>query len=287
MNGKRISKSFAAKSLLLLVVFLFVATSSPIAFAQSKPQQQAAATSALPDAPGEAFRATRNVEVADNGSSSSLDSYSADAYFHRSEAAHTGPAAPQMATASRWSKLVLPGQQAPVLTVKDKYLMGARDSVSPFSIASWFLASGWSHVTNGPPNYGTDKGAYGERLGAASLRDISEDIFSTSVMATAFHEDPRYYRLGRSHSIGRRVLYAATRVLITRTDSGHATPNLALLTGNLAGAALTNAYYPPLNHGARQTMLIYGSSLGGSALGFGVNEFLDDALQLAHIKKSE
>jgi hypothetical protein len=165
--------------------------------------------------------------------------------------------------------------------------MGARDSVLPFSIVSWFTSAGYSHLTNGPPNYGTDKGAFGQRLGAAAIRDISEDIFSTSVLAPVFREDPRYYKMGPEHSFTRRIVYAATRPLITRTDSGRATPNLALILGNLAGAALTNAYYPPRNHGFSQTMQIFGGSMGGSAVGYGVTEFLDEALQFARIKKSE
>lgn len=196
-------------------------------------------------------------------------------------------ASAQRPMASPFDSVILPSEQAPALTARDKFLMGARSTVTPFSMAGWFLSSGYSHLTNGAPNYGTDKGAYGQRLGAAAIRSSSEDIFTTSVMANVFHEDPRYYQMGRSHSIRQRIVYAATRVLVTRSDSGKATVNLALLTGNLAGAALTNAYYPPRNHGFGQTMLIFGSSLGGSALGFGVNEFLNDALRLAHLKKGE
>lgn len=279
MNSKRISRSFVRRQSILLLSLGLAAATVPVASAQMASQSQAvsqSATADLPDAPDAALN--KSVEVAGNFSTSADPSF---------DSASTTHAAPQTKMASRWDKVILPGQQAPALSGKDKYLLGARDAVSPYSIASWFISSGYSHLTNGPPNYGTDKGAYGQRLGAAALRDMSEDFFSTSVMATALHEDPRYYRMGRDHSIGRRVLYAATRVLITRTDSGKATPNFALITGNLEGAALTNAYYPPLNHGVSQTMLIFGSSLGGSALGFGVSEFLDDALQLAHIKKSE
>lgn len=193
----------------------------------------------------------------------------------------------QRPMASPLDNVILTSEQAPALTARDKFLMGAKSTVTPFSMAGWLISSGYSHLTNGPPNYGTDKGAFGQRLGAAAIRSSSEGLFTTSVMANVFHEDPRYYQMGRSHGIGKRIVYAATRVLITKTDSGKATANLALLTGNLAGAALTNAYYPPRNHGVGQTMLIFGSSLGGSALGFGVSEFLNDALQLAHLNKSE
>lgn len=256
----------------------------PSAFAQPASQPQTAAhaeLAALPDAPGEAFRPSANhsVEVADNSFSSS-----ATTPF---ESAPLGQA-PHPAAASRWDTVVLPDQQAPSLTGKDKFLMGVRDSVAPSSAMGWFFSAGWSHLLDTSPNYGTDKGAFGQRLGAAALRNVSEDIFSTSIMAPVFHEDPRYYKLGRhGHTITQRAVYAATRVFITRSDSGRETPNWSLITGNLEAAALTNAYYPARNRTARRTMLTFGSSLGGAALGFGVSEFLDDALELAHLKKSE
>jgi hypothetical protein len=238
-------------------------------------------TPAMPDAPGEAFRpiAANNVELADNSSTS------ADPDF---AGAPSGQSSTHSTMASRWDTVIAPGQQAPALTGKDKFLMGARDSVAPTSMMGWFFSAGWSHLLDNSPNYGTDKGAFGQRLGAAAIRNISEDVLSTSVMAPAFHEDPRYYRMGRrGHSITQRAIYAATRVFITRSDSGRQTANLALITGNLEAAALTNAYYPARNRTAGRTMLTFGTSLAGSVLGFGVSEFLDDALVLAHIKKSE
>lgn len=255
-------------------------------FAQPTPQPEtkslATTIAALPNAPGEAFRAPdrNSVEEGADSSSSSVDSH-----FDSAPIAQT---APQRAAASRWDTVIAPGQQAPALSSQDKFLMGARDSVSPSSMMGWLFSAGWSHLLDTSPNYGTDKGAFGQRLGAAAIRDASEDMLSNSVMASAFHEDPRYYKMGRQgHSITHRAIYAATRVFITKSDSGRETANLSLITGNLEAAALTNAYYPARNRTAGRTMLTFGSSLGGAALGFGVSEFLDDALELAHLKKSE
>jgi hypothetical protein len=271
LNKERILKSFLARRSIHFLALGLLATAAPIASAQTASQT---AMLDLPDAPS----AVRSAALSEASSSSSTE-FSLDAPSARQT--HTGR------TASRWDTIILPGEQAPSLTAKDKFVMGARSSVTPFSMVGWVASAGWSHLTNGYPNYGTDRGAFGQRLGAAAIRDVSEDLFSTSIMANVLHEDPRYYKMGRGHSIAKRVVYAATRAIITRTDSGKATPNLALLSGNLAGAALTNAYYPQLNHGASQTMMIFGSSVGGSAIGFGVSEFLNDGLELLHLKKSE
>jgi hypothetical protein len=266
LSTERISKSFIASHLICFLMAGLLAASAPIAMAQTASES---AMLSLPDAP-DAVRSSDSVS----------SSASAKTSFN--------PAPGQLpAVAAPSDKFIAPGQQAPVLSAKDKFVMGAKDSITPFSAASWLASAGWSHLINGSPNYGTNSGAFGQRLGASVIRDISEDFLSTSVMANVFHEDPRYYKMGRGHPIGRRVVYAATRAIITRTDSGRATPNYALLSGNLAGSILTNAYYPPSNHGFKETSEIFFSSVGGSALGFGISEFLSDALAIVHLKKSE
>lgn len=193
------------------------------------------------------------------------------------------PGQGQATMAGHTDKYILPQQQVPALSVKDKYLLGLRDAVSPFSALGWLSSAGYEQLTNGSPNYGTDRGAFGQRLGASVIRDFSEGVLSDSVAASLLHEDPRYYQMGRGHSIVKRAVYAGTRAIITKTDGGRTTPNLALLSGNLAGSILTNAYYPKINTGVTQTAETFGTSVGGSAVGFLVNEFLDDALSIVHI----
>jgi hypothetical protein len=161
-------------------------------------------------------------------------------------------------------------------------MFGVHAAFSPYGILSWTAAAGYEQLLNGSPNFGTDRGAFGQRLGAAAIRDSTEDIFSDSVLSPIFHEDPRYYRLGSEHRLAVRVLYAITRPLITRSDEGAATPNLALVGGTLAGAGLTNAYYPRNNRGARQTFEIFGGSIGGEAFSDAIREFFGDFTQRLH-----
>jgi hypothetical protein len=94
------------------------------------------------------------------------------------------------------------------------------------------------------------------------------------VFAPALHEDPRYYVIGAGHSGLKRTVYAVTRVVFTRTDGGAQTLNVSLLAGNLAGATLTQLYYPPVNRSVRQVAETWGASLGGSAFGDLFKEFL-------------
>jgi len=181
--------------------------------------------------------------------------------------------------------VVLPDEVAAPLTARQKFFLGVKESVSPYELIGWAASAGFSQLRNSAPNYGTDSGAYGQRFGAAAARNASENIFGDALLAPLLHEDPRYYTLGPDHNPVKRGLYAITRVFITRTDGGRSTPNLSLLSGNLAAAALTNAYYPQINRSASQTFKTFGASLGGSAIGFSFSEFYVDALELIHMKK--
>ena len=147
------------------------------------------------------------------------------------------------------------------------------------------VSGGYSHLRNGSPNYGTNSTAYAQRFGAAVARGTSQKLFSDGATAAIFHEDPRYYVLGPGHSLVKRLSSAAIRPLISRTDGGRTTPNLALLTGYLGAAALTKVYYPQPNQGFSATLQTYGGSIGGAALGFVVAEFYPDALKVLHLKK--
>jgi hypothetical protein len=72
-------------------------------------------------------------------------------------------------------------------------------------------------------------------------------------MPALLHEDPRLFRLGTGGK-WKRGIYAASRVLITRTDSGGEEFNISEIVGNMATAAISNLYYPPLNRSWDNTL---------------------------------
>ena len=253
--------------LALAATFTVAQTCRPRAFASE-------AMLSLPDAPG--FFSSG----ASGGESSSKEELTDGYYF-------VPAPAESIKLPTRRDMTILPGEAAHPLSSHGKVLLGLKESASIFSILGWSTSAGYSHLVNGSPNYGTDKAAFGERLGATALRNVSENIFSVSLFAPLLQEDPRYYQLGAGHSLLKRVVYGASRPLITRTDSGHSSINISLLAGNLLGSALTNAYYPKPNRGFGQTMQTFGTSVGGSAIGFVITEFLNDGLVAAHLKKAD
>jgi len=171
------------------------------------------------------------------------------------------------------TKYILPNMRAQNLAAHDKMLIALEDVYSPLNFGGIIASAGYEQLRNGQPNYGTDRGAFGERLGAAGIRDTAQGVLTDGVFAPLLHEDPRYYVEGPQYGIFHRALYAVTRPLITRTDSGRAAINGALLLGYASSTALNNAYYPSANRNMRDNAEAFAGSMGGAALGFFVAEF--------------
>ncbi len=201
----------------------------------------------------------------------------------------TGGGALQPAATPRvapiYMKYIPPGYTVQHLTANDKVVLGIRDLYNPLNFAGMFASAGYEQLTNGEPNYGTDRGAFGERLGAAGIRESTQGLFTDSVFSPLLHEDPRYYIKGPQYGFIHRTFYAITRPLVTRTDGGRTTINGALLLGYAASSALSYGFYPQDNQNPKDTAATFGAGLGGAALGFFVTEFSGDVLQLLHIHK--
>jgi hypothetical protein len=184
--------------------------------------------------------------------------------------------------APKYTEFVPAGEVGRPLGAHGKLVAGARDLYSFANFGAMFFSAGYEQLENGAPNYGTDKGAFGQRLGAAAIRESSETVFSEIVFADVFHEDPRYYQLGDKYGFLHRAFYAASRVFVTRTDSGNSTVNAALLVGYAASTALDNAYYPQINRNFKDNATGYGGSLGGAMIGALFSEFKPDVLEMFH-----
>ena len=188
--------------------------------------------------------------------------------------------------APRYSKYIGSDQRAyKPLTARDKILIGAEDLYSVGNIGAIFFSAGYEQLVNGAPNYGTDKGAFGERLGAAGIRETSQGVFTDMVLSNVLKTDPRYYQLGPQHGYVKRTFYAVSRVFVTRTDSGRQAPNIALLGGYAGSTALQAAYYPPVNRNFKDSASEFGGSIGGAALGNFLTEFAPDILHAIHLDK--
>jgi hypothetical protein len=191
------------------------------------------------------------------------------------------------AKASIYTKTIPAGWRAEPLTARDKMILGYRDLYSFTNIAGILITAEYDYAIDGQPNFGVNGEAFGKRLSANAIFWSSEGVFTDTVFAPLLHEDSRYYVEGSGFGLIHRTLYAITRPLITRTDSGRATLNGALLLGYASSSLLTDAYYPHTNRNVHDTVSTFGGSIGGAALAFFISEFTSEVLVKLHLVKQE
>lgn len=117
---------------------------------------------------------------------------------------------------------------------------------------------------------------------ATSLADNSIGNFLTSaVLPSALHQDPRYFERGSGTVLG-RVAYAASRSVITRTDSGRRQFNLSEIGGNAIAAGMSNVYYPSAERTLPDTLTRWGMQVMWDTLSNELKEFWPDVRRKLH-----
>ena len=142
-----------------------------------------------------------------------------------------------------------------------KFKLAANNSISLSTIGEAILASAFGQAINSPSGYRQGADGYAKRFGSDMARSASDNLFGTFLIASALHEDPRFY-VKRRLSFGESVKYAALRLVYTRSDSGEQVINFDGLLGPLASEALANTYYPESNRGIGGTLSRYASDQG-------------------------
>jgi len=69
-----------------------------------------------------------------------------------------------------------------------------------------------------------------------------------AILPSLLHQDPRYFYQGTGTTKS-RVVHAVTSPFVCKGDNGKWQPNYSTMGGDLASAAISNAYYPASNRG--------------------------------------
>jgi hypothetical protein len=142
-----------------------------------------------------------------------------------------------------------------------KFELAANNSVALSTIAAAVIGSAYGQAVNHPSGYHQGWEGYGKRLGADMARSASDNMFGTFLLASALHQDPRFY-VRSDLSFKQSVEYSAKRLIFTRGDSGEKEVNYSGLIGPLMGEGLANAYYPDENRTVGSTFIRYATDLG-------------------------
>ena len=145
------------------------------------------------------------------------------------------------------------------LTTKLKFKLASKVAFDPITFIGVGIVAASEQAGNNPDYQQGWKG-YGERYGAAYTNGFTDIMIGGAILPSLLHQDPRYFYKGQGTNKS-RALYAITRPFVTRGDNGKSQPNYSTIGGDLASAAISNAYYPPSNRGAG---LVFGNFLLGT-----------------------
>lgn len=161
------------------------------------------------------------------------------------------------------------------MTTGQKFELFALNTVNPFQFVFTAAVAGYSQAVNSYPSWGQGAEGYGKRFAASYADTASSGFFGTFLFPSMFRQDPRYFRK-LNGGFGKRLGYAISRVVVTRTDSGGRAPNVSLWMGSVASGGISNLYYPAADQGVGLTFQRAGIGIASTA-GFNVaREFWPD-----------
>jgi carboxypeptidase family protein len=137
------------------------------------------------------------------------------------------------------------------LTTKLKFRLALRTSADPVTITGVAVLAAINQAAD-IPNYGQGWGAYADRFGAAATDGLLDIMIGGAILPSLLHQDPRYFYQGTGTTKS-RTLHALSSPFVCRGDNGRLQPNYSTIGGDLATAAISNAYYPASNRGVGQT----------------------------------
>ena len=134
-------------------------------------------------------------------------------------------------------------QEKPPLTPAGKFKLAIINTIDPFNMATASADAAISAWTSKSTSaYGTGSMAFAKRFGTDMTDELSGEFFQTFMFPAIFGQDPHYHR-DVGDKTPRRIRYALTQVVVTRSDAGNKMFNYGEVLGNFAAASVGNLYH--------------------------------------------
>jgi hypothetical protein len=160
------------------------------------------------------------------------------------------------------------------LTAKQKLTIATKDTIDGPSYVTAALFSGFYQLENQNPSFGQGLKGYAHRYICSIADQDIGNYMTEGFMPVLLREDPRYFRKGTG-STKKRLVYAMTRVLLTKTDKNTPSFNFGEFLGNGVSASVGNAYYPD-ERGYGPTMQRMFTQIGTDSISNILKEFWPD-----------
>jgi hypothetical protein len=160
------------------------------------------------------------------------------------------------------------------ITPKQKLIIASKDSFDyPLAILGGAYAALYQ-LENSHPQFGQGLEGYFKRFGTSYSDQVIGNMLTEGFLPIAFHEDPRYFRLGEGTK-RHRTAYALTRIFVTKTDTGARSFNFAEVLGNGTATLIGWSYYTDTRD-PQDYFQAFGTQLATDAISQVLKEFWPD-----------
>jgi len=172
-------------------------------------------------------------------------------------------------------RAVSAGAIPPPPTPKQSFMLATRNSFDYSSFIFVGFTSALAEWTNAHKQLGQGMPGFGRYYWRGFLDKTDGNYWVIFILPTAFHQDQRYYAVGKG-GFWKRFGYSTTRVVVTRNYDGQNTFNISELLGRGIAQAISVTYYPTQTRTAGAIAAKYGYAILRDAVTNAFREFWPD-----------
>jgi hypothetical protein len=166
-------------------------------------------------------------------------------------------------------------EQLPPQSVKDKFVTATEDSFDYSALFVPLMLTAYDMGRDATPEFHQGAAGFGRYFWHNAVDQTSENYMVEFVVPSITHEDTRFYTQSRGRFM-KRALYAVSRTVITRSDSGNEVFNASEVIGAGAASGLSSLYYPSRERSFKNTSEEWGLNVAIDGASFIFKEFWPD-----------
>jgi hypothetical protein len=259
-----------------LFVFVFLMAAIPT-FAQQSPSptQQDDAVSTTVTSPTTEANQTAALDLPDAPAPQQTDAATASSSTPPAELPKPAPQPKRILGIMPNYRAVSAGVRPPPPTPREAFTVATKNSFDYSAFIFVGVTSLLAEGTNAHPQIGKGVDGFWGYYWRGYLDKTDGNYMVDFVMPTIFHQDERYYAMGRG-GILKRGVYAATRILITPDYHGRNSFNASEVLGRGVSQAISLSYYPSSDQTGGAFAQKYAYAMGRDALTNVFREFWPD-----------
>jgi hypothetical protein len=179
-------------------------------------------------------------------------------------------------------RAVSAGATPPPPTPKENLIIATKNSFDYSAFVFVGITSLLAEASDAHPQLGKGVGGFARYYWRGFVDKTDGNYWVIFLLPTVFHQDERYYAMGQGGA-RKRLIYSATRILITPSYHGHNSFNASEIFGRGIAQAISLTYYPSQTRTPGALAQKYGYAIGRDALTNVFREFWPDiAVHVLH-----